>query len=135
MSGYNNRFVLLTFPELGEKVSVLLRNPKLQPPNDLTPEDVPVDADGEPVDQKDAERAVYKMVAGLIVDWRVYDASASGETPAIDLDADDLDAQMAALEAADQVRLDKVTPENVARLPMAILNRISEEIGRVADPQ
>lgn len=135
MSGYTNRYVLLPFPELGDKVSVLLRNPKLLPPSELTPEDVPTDAEGKPLDPQAANQAMYKVMAGLILNWHVYDATADGTVPDIDLDADDLDAQLAELEAADQVRLDKVTPENVAKLPMAIINRIGEEIGRVADPQ
>lgn len=135
MSGYTNRFMLLPFPELGEKVSVLLRNPKLLPPSELTPEDVPTDENGKPLDPNAANEAMYKVMARLIVNWHVYDATADSTVPDIDLDADDLDAQLAALEAADQVRLEAVTAENVAKCPMAIITRIGEEIGRVADPQ
>ncbi|MFF7881066.1 hypothetical protein ACH40F_07685 [Streptomyces sp. NPDC020794] len=135
MSGYTNRFVLLPFPELGDKVSVLMRNPRLLPPSEITPEDVQTDTEGRPVDPQAANQAMYKVMARLIVNWHVYDGAGEGVLPDIDLDADDLDAQLAALEEADQVRLDKVTPENVAKLPMAIITRIGEEIGRVADPQ
>ncbi|MGW1071587.1 hypothetical protein [Streptomyces sp. NPDC002537] len=134
MSGYTNRVILLEFPQLGDKVSVLLRNPVLLPPGELTPDDVATDADGKPVDPQAANAAMYKVMANLIVAWHVYDASATGVPVTIDLDADDLTAQLAALEAAEQTRLVEVTPENVARLPMAIITRIGEEIGRVADP-
>ncbi|WP_438489582.1 hypothetical protein [Streptomyces sp. S186] len=134
MSGYTNRVILLQFPELGDKVSVLLRNPRLLPPAELTPEDVPVDANGQPLDPQAANVAMYKVMANLIAAWHVYDATATADTVHIDLDADDLDAQLQALEGADQVRLVDITAENVARLPMAIINRIGEEIGRVADP-
>ncbi len=135
MPGYTNRVILLEFPQLGDKVSVLLRNPVLLPPGELTPDDVATDADGTPVDTQAANSAMYKVMAGLIVAWHVYDASATATPVTIDLDADDLTAQLAALEAAEQTRLVEITPENVARLPMAIINRIGEEIGRVADPQ
>lgn len=135
MSGYTNRFVLLPFPELGDKVSVLMRNPRLLPPSEITPEDVQTDADGRPLDPQAANQSMYKVMARIIIDWHVYDSASDSALPDIDLDADDLDAQLAALESTDQVRLDKVTPENVAKLPMAIINRIGEEIGRVADPQ
>ncbi|GAA3032149.1 hypothetical protein FHS39_002596 [Streptomyces olivoverticillatus] len=134
MPGYTNRVILLEFPQLGDKVSVLLRNPVLLPPGELTPDDVATDADGKPVDTQAANTAMYKVMAGLIVAWHVYDASATGVPVAIDLDADDLTAQLAAFETAEQVRLVEITPENVAKLPMAIINRIGEEIGRVADP-
>ncbi|MFL4491569.1 hypothetical protein ACJ6WD_09950 [Streptomyces sp. VTCC 41912] len=134
MSGYTNRVILLQFPELGDKVSVLLRNPRLLPPSELTPEDVPVDANGQPLDPHAANVAMYKVMANLIAAWHVYDATATAGAVDVDLDADDLDAQLQALEGADQVRLIDITTENVARLPMAIINRIGEEIGRVADP-
>ncbi|MFF4403840.1 hypothetical protein [Streptomyces sp. NPDC001404] len=134
MSGYANRVILLKFPQLGERVSVLLRNPKLLPPGEITPEDVPLGPDGQPVDPQAAQQAMYRVMARLIAAWHVYDASSAGTAAHVDLDADDLDAQLAALEAADQVRLTDITPENVAKLPMAIINRIGEEIGRVADP-
>lgn len=134
MSGYTNRVILLQFPELGERVSVLLRNPRLLPPSELTPEDVAVDDKGLPLDPKAANEAMYKVMANLIVAWHVYDASAPGAAATIDLDADNLDDQLKALEAADQVRLGEISAENVAKLPMSIINRIGEEIGRVADP-
>lgn len=134
MSGYTNRVILLQFPDLGDRVSVLLRNPRLLPPSELTPEDVQVDANGQPLDPQAANVAMYKVMANLIVAWHVYDASAAGAAASIDLDADNLDEQLQALEGADQVRLIDITPENVAKLPMSIINRIGEEIGRVADP-
>ena len=77
---------------------------------------------------------MYKVIARLITAWHVYDGSVASSVPDIDMDADDLEAQLAALEATDQTRLGPVTPENVAKLPMVILNRISEELTSVADP-
>ncbi|RLU81132.1 hypothetical protein CTZ27_33375 [Streptomyces griseocarneus] len=134
MSGYTNRVILLEFPDLGDRVSVLLRNPRLLPPGEITPDDVALGPDGQPTDPQAAQQAMYKVIANIIAAWHVYDASSTGQAVHVNLDADDLDAQLAALEAAEQVRLTDITPENVARLPMAIINRIGEELGRVADP-
>lgn len=134
MSGYTNRVILLEFPGLGDRVSVLLRNPRLLPPSEITPDDVDLGPDGQPVDQQAAQQAMYKVMARLIAAWHVYDASSASTAVHVDLDAEDLDTQLAAMEAADQVRLTDITPESVAKLPMAIINRIGEEIGRVSDP-
>lgn len=134
MSGYTNRFTLLQFPDLGDKVSILMRNPRLLPPEEITPEDVAVDANGQPLDPQAANASMYKVMAKLIVAWHAYDASIAGTTVTIDLDADNLDEQLNAVESADQVRLGEVTAENVAKLPTAIIKRITEELERVADP-
>ena len=134
MSGYTNPYVLLTFPELGDDVSVLMKNPQLLPPADLTPEDVPVDGEGKPLDNQAANDAGYKMMAGIIVAWKVFEAFSPADTLDIDPDADPA-ALFESLSAGVPVRIGKVTPENVGRLPMVVLKRIMEEISRVADPQ
>ncbi|MGW2936079.1 hypothetical protein ACWDA7_30475 [Streptomyces sp. NPDC001156] len=134
MSGYTNPYVLLQFPDLGDNVSVLLRNPQLLPPSELQPEDVPTDDKGMPLDSNAAQQAMYKVMARLIVAWKVYEAFDPGAVLDIDPDADPADL-FESLGAGEQTRLGAVTPENVARLPLAIINRIGEEIGRVSDPQ
>lgn len=132
MPGYTNPYVLLTFPELGDDVSVLMKNPQLLPPADLTPEDVPVDDDGKPLDNQAANEAGYKMMAGIIVAWKVYEAF---DPAPLDIDPDaDPAALFESLSAGVPVRIGKVTPENVGRLPMVVLKRIMEEISP-ADPQ
>jgi hypothetical protein len=133
MSGYTNRFTLLSFPELGERVSVLMHNPRLLPPSEMTPRDTPVGPDGEPLDRHAAQEAGYEVIARVVAAWHVYDASADSPVE-IDLSADDVDAQLKALEASEQQRLGSITPENVAKLPLVILNRIGEELQKVADP-
>ncbi|NUR65142.1 MAG: hypothetical protein HOQ47_05225 [Streptomyces sp.] len=131
---YTNPWVLLEFPELGDDVSVLLKNPQLMPPDSLTPEDIPLDDKGEPVNPKDAQNETYKIIARLIVSWKVYEAFDPDE--ALDIDPDDDPAEVfALLGAGTQKRFGKVTPEAVGRLPMAILGRLMEEIGRVTNPQ
>ncbi|RCH70436.1 hypothetical protein DT019_02825 [Streptomyces sp. SDr-06] len=135
-AGYTSRVILLAFPKLGDRVSVLIRNPKLLPPSELTPQDIAVDAQGNPLDPQAANEAMYKVMANLIVAWRVYDASAPAAAVTIDLDADPeaLAEQLDALETVDQTLMTDITAENVARLPMAIINRIGEELAKVADP-
>lgn len=134
MPGYTNPYVLLQFPELGDDVSVLMKNPQLLPPSEIQPEDVPTDDKGQSLDPQAANEAMYKVMARLIVSWKVYEAFAPGDALDIDPDADPADV-FATLGAGEQTRLGKITPENIGRLPLAILNRIGEEIGRVADPQ
>lgn len=135
MSGYNNPYVILQFPELGDDVSVLMRNPQLLPPREVTPKDVPLDDRGQPVDPQQAQEAMYEVFARVIVAWKVYDASQA--TP-LDL-GDDVDPVVlfASLGASPtpQPRLTAITAENVGRMPMRIINRVMEEIARVADPQ
>ncbi|WBP89539.1 hypothetical protein [Kitasatospora cathayae] len=135
MSGYRNRFILLEFPEVGDDASILLRNPRLVPPDLLEPEAVAVDANGEPLDREAARQSMHKVLAGLIVAWRgMYDATIV-DLPA-DLPADgDLAALMARLEESGQQPLGAPSPETVARLPIGVVNRLAEEIGNAANPQ
>lgn len=131
MLGYTNPYVLLTFPDLGEDVSVLIRNPQLMPPAQLQPRDVAVDDNGQPVDQEAARQASYEVMERLIVAWKVYEAF--GDEVDIDPEADPAEL-FEQLTAGESKRLGRITTENIARLPLAILNRIGEEVGRVADP-
>lgn len=135
MAGYNNPYVLLQFPELGDDVSVLMRNPQLLPPSEVTPKDVPLDDRGQPLDPQQAQEAMYEVFARVIVAWKVYDAS---EPAALEL-GDDVDpvALFESLGAVQdpQPRLGPVTVENIGRMPLRIINRVMEEISRVADPQ
>ncbi|MFI2078463.1 hypothetical protein [Streptomyces triculaminicus] len=134
MSGYTNPYVLLQFPDLGDDVSVLMRNPQLLPPGDITPEDVAVDASGQPTDPRAAQEAMYRVFARVIVAWKVYDPNGT-KLPEVGPDADPVALYEQLRESGGQPRLGDITAENVARLPMRITNRIMEEISRVADPQ
>lgn len=135
MSGYSNPYSLLTFPELGEDVSVLIRNPQLLAPAEVTPRDVALDEQGRPLDPQEAQNAMYEVFARIIVAWKVYDGSVS---PALELGENpDPVALFESLNStpAAQPRLAAVTVDNIARMPLRIINRIGEELGRVADPQ
>ena len=133
MAGYANPYVMLQFPELGDDTSVLMRNPQLLPPSEITPEDVPLDEQGKPVDPNAANEAMYAVMAKVIVAWKVYQAF-TPDLPQVDPEADPADV-LATLTEMEQRRIGAVTAENVGRLPMAIIQRIMEEIGRVADPK
>lgn len=133
MAGYANPYVMLTFPDLGEDCSVLMKNPQLLPPAEITPEDVPVDADGKPVDPMAANEAMYKVMARVIVAWKVY-AAFTTDLPPVDPAADPSEV-LATLESLEQQRIGPVTAENVAKLPMVVIQRVMEEISRVADPK
>jgi len=135
VSGYSNPYVLLQFPELGDDVSVLMRNPQLLPPSEVTPKDVPLDERGQPLDPQQAQESMYEVFARVIVAWKVYDASESAPIEA----GEEVDpvALFESLNAvgAPQPRLGAITSDNVGRMPMRIINRVMEEISRVADPQ
>ncbi|MGW1744598.1 hypothetical protein ACWCRD_03060 [Streptomyces sp. NPDC002092] len=131
---YANPYVLLEFPDLGDDVSVLIKNPQLMPPDALSPEDVPVNDKGEPLNPQDGLNASYKVMAGLIVAWKVYEVFNPADT--LDINPyDDPAAVLARLGEGTQQRFGKVTPEAVGRLPMAIITRIMEEVQRVTNPQ
>ncbi|MEV6580278.1 hypothetical protein AB0M92_19170 [Streptomyces sp. NPDC051582] len=134
MSGYANPFVLLKFPELGEDVSVLMRNPQLLPQNVLTPRDVPLDEQGQPIDQADANEAMYEVFARVIVAWKVYDGSEAMPLEIAE-DADPVALFESLSQDGDQPRLGAITTENVAKMPMRIIKSVMEEIAQVADPQ
>lgn len=133
MAGYANPYVLLPFPELADDCSVLMRNPQLLPPSEITPKDVPLDDQGKPVDPNAANEAMYEVMARTIVAWKVYEAFATG-LPPVDPEADPAEV-LATLEGMEQRRIGEVSTENVGRLPMAIIQRVMEEIGKVADPK
>ncbi|MFD8142517.1 hypothetical protein [Streptomyces sp. NPDC059708] len=134
MAGYSNPYVLLTFPELGDDVSVLIRNPQLLAPSEVNPRDVQLNEHGQPVDPQAAQEAMYEVFARIIVAWKVYDGAAA---PLELGDGSDPVALYESLNAASgaQPRLGAVTVDNIGRMPLRIINRIGEELGRVADPQ
>jgi hypothetical protein len=114
ISGYDNRFKRIDFPELGADIYVTIRNPKTQPPSKLKPEGIRLDEAGNPVDEDEAEVAMYKVLATLIRDWHVYDASSDeDEQPLLPLPA---------------------TAEAVGLLPMEIINKIANELAAAVNP-
>lgn len=119
----------LAFPDLSEDpetdpIWVSLRNPRLIPPGELRPDDLPVDpATGRPLDESKATDAMYGIFAKLIIGWRVYDASV------IELDP-------ATGEVLDQPPLPHpANAASVAKLPIAIINRITEEFTAAVAPK
>jgi hypothetical protein len=121
MGGYANRHIRIDFPELSEEgdlVWVRIRNPRTVPVAEMqsAAEDVRLGPDGKPLPE-DTEKALSsgnKLIAKLVTDWHVYDASALGD-----------DQPLLGLPA---------TPELVAKLPLEILDRLGEELDR-ANPQ
>lgn len=111
--GYANRTIKIDFPDLTEQddtgaflddlIFVTIRNPRTVPLDGLVPDE----ADGEDVRRE----AVYKILANLIVDWHVYDGTSD--------------------DPADPPMPKEFTTDAIAKLPMEILNKLSEEIGRV----
>lgn len=131
MPGYANPVITLRFDHLvddpaTDPIWVALRNPKIMTPDALRPRDVPVDADGKPVNQADALTAMYEIIAGLLMAWRAYDASD------ITIDAAGNVQPMALLP--DLSKTAPATPDMVKRLPMEIINAIAEQIKQASNP-
>lgn len=117
MPGYANRTIMLDFPELseeGDKVHVIIRNPRTMPTAELKPNTtVTLGPDGQP-DEAAAEQAGYEVLARMVTAWHVYDATDTSD-----------DQQPLPLPA---------TPELVAKLPVEIQNRMATEWQAVANP-
>jgi hypothetical protein len=127
--GYANRVVTISFPELSDdpedRIWVCMRNPRLVPIDEMrSGGDIALDADGKPADSGAAMGAGYKMLAKLIIGWHVYDATVM---PVLDAAANDVSEQKLLPQAP-------VAPEVVAKLPLEILNRLTEEL-KVVNPQ
>lgn len=125
--GYANRLISLTFDDLtddpqNDPIWVSIRNPKLMPPGELQARQVPLGEDGKPVDNDAAMTSMYEVVAKMIVAWRVYDATVLEVNPET---GEPLDQPLLGLPA---------TPERVAKLPMEIINRISEQMSAAVTP-
>lgn len=112
--GYADRTVTLYFQDLGPEIYVTLRNPKTMSPTALRPRDIPLDANGVPVNQEEAEAAMYEMLAALVKDWCVYDATSDAE---------------------DQPRLTlPATSDLIRKLPMSIITGITEKLAEAVNP-
>jgi hypothetical protein len=114
MPGYDNRFKRIDFPVLGEDVYVTIRNPKTLPPSVLRPEGISLDQNGNPASDEQAEAAMYKVLATLVRDWHVYDATSDADDqPLLELPA---------------------TAAGVERLPLEIINKIATELAAATNP-
>ncbi|MEV5944243.1 hypothetical protein [Streptomyces sp. NPDC051994] len=133
MSGYTNPYVLLTFDELGDDVSILMRNPQLLPPREITPRDVPTDDKGQPIDSDELQTAMYEVFARLIVAWKVYDASAAAPLD-VGEDPDPVALFGSLGEGGAQPRIKDITVENIARLPMRIISRLMDTVNASVAP-
>lgn len=131
MAGYADPVTTLRFDHLvadpvNDPIWVALRNPKLMPPDALRPRDIPLDAEGRPINQAAALDAMYEIIAGLVMAWRAYDAA--------DITIDAAGNALPMTLLPDVSRSVPATPELVKRLPMEIINTIAEKIKEAANP-
>lgn len=128
--GYANRVITITFDELSDdpedRIWVCMRNPRLVPLDEMRSGsgDIALDAEGKPVDSGAATGAGYKVLAKLIIGWHAYDATV---IPVLDAAGNDVSVPVLLPQAP-------VTVAAVAKLPMAILNRLMEEMAAI-NPQ
>lgn len=111
--GYKNRFIRISFPELGDDIWVDILNPMMAPASALT-SDIPIetDDDGKIAKGSEAQMAdvTYDITSKLIIRWNVYDVMDPSDDP-----------QPLELPA---------TPDKMKRLPMAIITKIMQEVGK-----
>jgi hypothetical protein len=126
MSGYANRVITLSFPELTEpgepEIHVIMRNPRLMPPAELAPQNVELDENNQPKDFDAAKTANDTVLAKLVIGWRAYDASD------IQVDEDGNVLPQAPLPLPANAEL-------VGKLPAAIFMRMIREVTDAVDPQ
>lgn len=83
--GYAKAIKRLNFPDLSEDddpIWVEIRNPKTLPLRQLMPDsDVETDADGKPMDRAAATMATFGILAGLVTNWHVYNATSDDDQP------------------------------------------------------
>jgi hypothetical protein len=119
MGRYANQFVTLDFPDLseeGDPIFIKIRNPKTVPVDKLKGATDPIDPETGEIIRSKAMDSGIEVIAGLIVDWHVYDGTTEDE-----------DSEPMGLPA---------TAELVRKLPMEIISRISDEIAKVTkNPQ
>lgn len=119
MGRYANQKIRLDFPDLsedGDPIFVIIRNPKTMPMDRLRPEeDIPTDPVTGERDENLVLAATYKIMAGLVTAWNVYDATADDDSPALPVPA---------------------TAEHFACLPVEIVSSIGNEMkAALANPQ
>jgi hypothetical protein len=132
MSGYSNRIIKLPFDDLTDDpkedpIWVAIRNPRLVPPAELTPENVTGITGGVPDDLDAANYATYKIMSRLIVGWRAYDASQPVQLNAV---GEDVTPQILL-----PVSPESFTPSNVAKLPMEIIQAVGKEMTDAMNPR
>lgn len=111
MGRYANAAVRLDFPDLSEDddpIYVTIKNPKRVPADALIPS-----ADVDQADTEAMKRETFTVLAGLIVDWHVYDGN-------IDEDSDPLPLP--------------ATADTIASLPFEIVKKLTDEVFSVVAP-
>ena len=116
MGRYANSTVRFDFPDLSEDddpIYVVIRNPKTVSSDRLMlAGDIPDGPDGKP-EHDAAMNASFEVMAGLILEWHVYDANAADDSEPLPLPA---------------------TPAMLRSLPFEIVQKITDEIGKVLTP-
>lgn len=139
MSGYAGQAIRLPFDSLSEDpaadpIWVVIKNPKLQPPQALRPTDPAAYDTGDDGKMKDADRASEagrEMAARLVIAWRAYDATTSPEFDA--LTGEQVAGTGQKLLAA-PAGGNGAHPDQFAKLPQVIQMAIMEKIAEAVNP-
>lgn len=126
MPGYSNRVIHIPFPDLTDdpedRVWLSIRNPQYMAPGEMRPKDLAVGEDGKPADPVAGMEAMYEVYAKMILGWRVYDPDSIRIDP----------------ETGEELDMERMpsppTAALVAKLPMVILNKLSEVVKNAVNP-
>lgn len=133
MAGYLNRFIDLPFPDLAgvdeqdrARCWVKIRNPRLIPGGDLTSafSRVRFDDAGRPLDSDAAADETFASLARLVIAGQVWDAT---WVPELDERGNEVDPQ-----AEPPLLPMPPGPDDMARMPIEILNAIGEELKKAS---
>lgn len=112
---YTNRTIRLDFPELGDDIWVVINNPLLMPISYLQSNvDIKLDENNRPTEPSQAVDASLDIASRMVLSWNVYDPMDTSEEP--------VPFEMPA------------TVEKLRRLPLIIVTKISEIVGKALNP-
>ncbi len=124
--GYRNPLIRVDLAdEIGEEFDgmwIMLRNPRLQTQETLTPPDVTMGEDGTP-SVADAMNGMRTVVARLVYDWNLPDPADPRE-----------DAEPLPIRNQDDHRTRGPAVEDVAKIPGAVVLLIGERIRQAVAP-
>lgn len=113
MASYGNRYIDIDLGDIAEGCYVQIHNPRVLPPSMLEPSKrIRIKPDGTPEDEEAAAAAGYEVLARLVRDWHVYDATVlDDDQPVLELPA---------------------TVDKIKRLPLDVVLRINAEVEKAS---
>ena len=137
--GYANPVIKLPFDSLSQDpatdpIWVIIRNPRLMPPEELNSvygNDSGYDGDGNTTDREKALATTSRLIVKLVVAARVYDPAGAADA----LSFDPLTGEVTGDSTQPLLPPTPWAPEIAARLPTEIRTRIMNEFAEAQSPK